>query len=224
MKRALADEFFAALWLTLIVAAGVGYFVAFSLLTDIAVLWFSVGLALTMLSTQLTVVALWALSERIALNPKRYKEGCWFCRALLVLRRRFRGFVVNLYVLPTVRAFHQLLSGRRSIHPSALIVGHVDIDLLSFVTVGPGAVIDGHAHLAAVDFEGGPAAPISVGEGAVLQMYSTVGPGTRVGAHAVIGAKAVVGRDCVIGYRAVIPPCSVVPDGTEVPGDSTWEG
>lgn len=223
MTRALAEDVVAAIWLALIVAAGVGYFYAFSLLTDIAVLRFSVGLALSLLCTQLTVVALWALSERIALNPRRYRDG-WLARALLVLRRRFRGFAVNLYVLPTVRAFHQLLSGQRSIHPSALLVGHVDIDLLSFVTVGPDAVIDASAHLACVDFEGGPPAPITVGEGAVLQMYSTVGPGTRVGARAVIGAKAVVGRDCVIGFKAVIPPCSVVPDGTEVPGGSTWEG
>ena len=224
MKRAVLEDIFTLFWLLLLFAWGTFSLLLLSLFIEEPYILLSIGLALSLLFCKLGLVCLWALSERMRINPESMGQD-WLSTFFLVAMNRFRAFAADLYVFPWVRSLHQVISGRSGVDPSALLVGPFVIDALSFVKIGAGSVVDVHSRLCpfAADVEG-PPAEIVIGRDTVLQAADSVYAGAVLGDGVFIGARSVIGRDCVIEDGATVPPASVIPPSSVVKEGATWAG
>jgi putative colanic acid biosynthesis acetyltransferase WcaF len=90
-------------------------------------------------------------------------------------------------------------------HPGSCLAGEVDCYNVAHVTLGEGVTVSQKSYLctASHDFDD-PAfpltgAPITIGAGAWVAADVFVGPGVRIGNHAVVLARSVVVRDVAPG-------------------------
>jgi hypothetical protein len=223
--KALVDDLLAFCWMLVVGAIGSASFILFCLIASNVYLRFSFGLTIALLCAKLSVLVLWALSERWALNPNLYPKLTassltrWIVRCLLILRRRFYGFAHYILVLPLLRSLYQRLAGIRSINKSVVLVGAVDIDLISFVSIGENTVVEARTYLISIDYESGQPAPIVIGRECVIQPFVTIGGGTKIGSRVVVGTRCVLGRNCLIEDGVVLKPRTVVSDGSVVRRD-----
>jgi hypothetical protein len=209
MKNSATNDWAAAVWFLLVLASG---FLLFSwplkLLGGPSWWRISFSLALALALTRLLVLFLWALSERLVLNPKRDAQRLGFC-FFYVFIERFSGLAKDLLLMPTLRWLFLKIAGNKSISPRAILGGSFKLDLYSYLSIGAGTFVSADVEFINLCPVDGYQAKTEIGKNVIIQFGVIIEPGVKIGDNAVIGAGAILERNSVIPDNAEVSPKAV---------------